>query len=158
MGKAAYQAHDGLFISSSWPDLCRPCKVQGHAPMHGMSMCFICAQQPFVADLWEAEEASPAGMHKVTLRPGRQALKGPSDEYSRVLDMVGRYAVFKAGTGFSVKKQACGCEVLVASRSTGVCTLTEHVCCWPWHHGKAKLVQCATASRFHTLAACDRDR
>ena len=41
----------------------------------------------------------------------RQALKAPSDEYARVLDMVGRYAVFKAGTGFSVKKQARGARV-----------------------------------------------
>ena len=32
-----------------------------------------------------------------------------------MLDMVGRYAIFKAGTGFSVKKQARGCKVLVVS-------------------------------------------
>ncbi|KAK9820973.1 hypothetical protein WJX81_004838 [Elliptochloris bilobata] len=35
----------------------------------------------------------------------KKALKGASDEYARVLDMVGRHAVYKAGTGFSVKKQ-----------------------------------------------------
>ena len=51
-------------------------------------------------------------------RRGRQALKAPGDEYARVLDMVGRYAVFKAGTGFSVKKQArmrrvLGCQDMV---------------------------------------------
>lgn len=53
-------------------------------------------------------------MHKASWRTGWQALKGPSDEYARVLDMVGRYAIFKAGTGFSVKKQACSCTVLLA--------------------------------------------
>lgn len=61
--------------------------------------------------------------------PAWQALKGPSDEYARVLDMVGRYAVFKAGTGFSVKKQARGCKVLVAHRTPGCPSLTECVCC-----------------------------
>lgn len=52
-------------------------------------------------------------MRKPSWRTVWQALKGPSDEYARVLDMVGRYAIFKAGTGFSVKKQACGCKVVV---------------------------------------------
>lgn len=34
-----------------------------------------------------------------------QALKASSDEYSRILDVVGCYAVYKAGAAFSCKKQ-----------------------------------------------------
>ena len=34
-----------------------------------------------------------------------QALKSSSDEYSRILDLVGCYAIFKPEVGFTVKKQ-----------------------------------------------------
>lgn len=38
--------------------------------------------------------------------PQRQkAIKSPSEEYARILDVVGRYAVFSNRTGFSVKRQ-----------------------------------------------------
>ncbi|KAK9541808.1 hypothetical protein VZT92_001828 [Zoarces viviparus] len=35
----------------------------------------------------------------------RKALKSPSDEYSRILDVVSRYAIHNSGKSFSVKKQ-----------------------------------------------------
>ncbi|KAK9820739.1 hypothetical protein WJX74_008211 [Apatococcus lobatus] len=35
----------------------------------------------------------------------KKALKNGAEEYSRILDLVSRYAVFKAGTGFTVKRQ-----------------------------------------------------
>ncbi|KAK9865973.1 hypothetical protein WJX84_001123 [Apatococcus fuscideae] len=35
----------------------------------------------------------------------KKALKNGTEEYSRILDIVSRYAVFKAGTGFTVKRQ-----------------------------------------------------
>ena len=38
--------------------------------------------------------------------PQRQkAIKSPSEEYARILDVVGRYAIFSNRTGFSVKRQ-----------------------------------------------------
>jgi DNA mismatch repair ATPase MutL len=33
-----------------------------------------------------------------------KALRSPSDEYNRILDIVGRYAVHNSGIGFSCKK------------------------------------------------------
>ncbi|KAL3972289.1 oxysterol-binding protein-related protein 1/2 [Sarotherodon galilaeus] len=35
----------------------------------------------------------------------RKALKSPSDEYSRIVEVVGRYAIHNSGKSFSVKKQ-----------------------------------------------------
>ncbi|KAM5314041.1 DNA mismatch repair protein Mlh1 isoform 1-T1 [Glossophaga mutica] len=35
----------------------------------------------------------------------RKALKNPSEEYGKILEVVGRYSVHNAGVGFSVKKQ-----------------------------------------------------
>ncbi|XP_061600594.1 DNA mismatch repair protein Mlh1 [Cololabis saira] len=35
----------------------------------------------------------------------RKALKSPSDEYSRIVEVVSRYAIHNSGKGFSVKKQ-----------------------------------------------------
>eukprot|EP00899_Mesostigma_viride_P028828 jgi/Mesvir1/912/Mv17473-RA.2 len=35
----------------------------------------------------------------------RKALRAPSEEYARILDVMGRYAVFKNGVSFSCKKQ-----------------------------------------------------
>ncbi|XP_044310865.1 DNA mismatch repair protein Mlh1 isoform X2 [Varanus komodoensis] len=35
----------------------------------------------------------------------RKALKNPSEEYAKILEVVGRYAVYNSGTSFSVKKQ-----------------------------------------------------
>uniref|UniRef100_H3D6E2 DNA mismatch repair protein MLH1 n=1 Tax=Tetraodon nigroviridis TaxID=99883 RepID=H3D6E2_TETNG len=35
----------------------------------------------------------------------RKALKSPGDEYSRIVDVVSRYAIHNSGKGFSVKKQ-----------------------------------------------------
>ena len=35
----------------------------------------------------------------------KKAIKSPSEEFARILDVVGRYAVFSNGTSFSVKRQ-----------------------------------------------------
>ena len=42
-----------------------------------------------------------------------QALKSSSDEFARILDIVSRYAVYKAGVAFSCKRQVllCFCHV-----------------------------------------------
>ena len=37
-----------------------------------------------------------------------QALKASSEEFSRILDIMGRYAAYKAGVAFSCKRQVNG--------------------------------------------------
>ncbi|RCH81931.1 DNA mismatch repair protein, partial [Rhizopus stolonifer] len=47
----------------------------------------------------------------------RKALKSPSDEYNRILDIVGRYAVHNAGVSFTCRKQ--GATMADIQTSTG---------------------------------------
>jgi len=54
------------------------------------------------------------GGNAIILAQCTQALKSSSDEFSRILDIVGRYAVYKAGVAFSCKRQ-----VLILSRCAG---------------------------------------
>ena len=55
--------------------------------------------------LWHALPiATPCVMIVLTWRLS-QALKAGAEEYSRILDLLGRYAVFKEGVAFSCKKQ-----------------------------------------------------
>ncbi len=37
--------------------------------------------------------------------PSKQALKSGTEEYSAILDVVGRYAVYKAGVAMTCKRQ-----------------------------------------------------
>ena len=54
-----------------------------------------------------------------------QALKGSSDEYNRILDMVGCYAVYKAGVALSCKKQVCmhACEHVRRNQQGRMCVI-----------------------------------
>jgi hypothetical protein len=59
---------------------------------------------------------------------GVQALKSAAEEYSRVLDVVSRYAAYKTGVGFSCKKQV-GCGwVLSVRRGCGWVLSVPHGC------------------------------
>ena len=55
-----------------------------------------------------------------------QALKSSSDEFSRILDIVGRYAVYKAGVAFSCKRQ------VLSLRLCADIKLHRHDCTTEW--------------------------
>lgn len=54
----------------------------------------------------------------------RKALKSPSDEYNRILDIVSRYSIHNAGVSFSCRKQ--GSNVADVQTSTGA-TIVENI-------------------------------
>ena len=67
------------------------------------------------------------GCNAMILAQCMQALKSSNDEFSRILDIVGRYAVYKAGVAFSCKRQ-----VLLVSMFAGesICLQTDCMAVW----------------------------
>uniref|UniRef100_A0AC11CW94 MutL homolog 1 n=1 Tax=Ovis aries TaxID=9940 RepID=A0AC11CW94_SHEEP len=54
----------------------------------------------------------------------RKALKNPSEEYGKILEVVGRYAIHNSGIGFSVKKQG---ETVADVRTLPNATIVDNI-------------------------------
>lgn len=99
----------------------------------------------------------------VRLLWGAQALKSSSDEYSRILDLAGCYAIFKPEAGFTVKKQVhiCACASIYFPSCTESLALS-HGECWRCMVKLVRLdagygwVQGESRADLHTLPGATR--
>ena len=123
--------------SHSFQPLLHPAHTHTHTRTHTHTPR-ACAGLPLAARrtpqslVWWDPLTNIATEHRTHAPDTLQALKASGEEYGRILELLGRYAVFKSGVAFSCKKQV-------------------HLCC----ASTQRTVQC-TSEGLSTCSLCSR--